>query len=76
MYSIYKDARILLFAIVLVLSLIFCTWNVLKLCWMYGDSQNDQPSQNEEDLVMSNLVRVHNLQNTLHEYESADAPEI
>ena len=73
---------VVLLAVFLISGIMFCIWNVLKFLWNgehstpSGDNgQNGQQSENEDQLEMGYLYRVHNWGNEFHEIESADPPD-
>ena len=63
-------------ALILILCILFHLWRVFKNCCMFEDRQDDQQSQNEEEIEMDDLNRVHNYENALQENDSTDPLDI
>ena len=63
-------------ALILILSILVYLWGVFKNCCMFEDRRDDQQSQNEEEIEMDDLNRVHNYENALQENDSTDPLDI
>ena len=75
-YSTLELKIVSFFSLILILCIFFYSWSVFKICRIFEDRQDDEESQNEEEIEMNGLNRIHNYENALQENESTDPIDI